>query len=225
MTERHILVGLACPRGVEPEVWDWLTRLLPARLGHTLQIARVDGEAEIAWANNQLVQKLLRGDWTHLWFVAADMRPYPQTHTILEATADVAIGVSFVVEPDPLVPQFTHLWPNVSRSDDGLRFPPLKWDELADGPLDVDGGGMHCTLVRREVFESPRVRTDGGAWFRTRRDAFDRRMLTDDADFCWRAKQAGFSVRAYPGALSGHVKTCDVGGVWTAARVRALSEV
>lgn len=50
-------------------------------------------------------------------------------------------------------------------------------------------------------------------------------VYTDDVDFCWRAKQAGFSVRAFPEAISGHWQYCDVGGVWTAARARALAEV
>ncbi len=225
MTDRRILVGLACPQGVEPELWDWLTRLLPSRLGHALQIVRVDGEAEVSWANNQLVQRFLGGDWSHLWFVAADLRPYPQTHTILDADADVAIGVSFVVEPDPLLSQFVHVWPNVCRTRDGRAWAALAWGELDGAPVDVDGGGMHCTLVSRRVLEDPRVLTPDGAWFRTERDALGRRVLTDDCGFCWRAKQAGYAIRAYPRALSGHVKTCDIGGVWTAARARALSEV
>lgn len=221
MAHNDVMIGLACPQGhVPPRLHAWLWQFLPARLGEDLVIAQIDGEAEVAFANNLLGQRLIDSGYQRLWLVAADLVPYPETPTILEAGADVAIGLSYMLGPGDVV------LPNVGRCVDGagLDWDTLVWSEIQSSPFDVDGGGSHCTIVHRRVLEDAEMQLAPGAWWRTLRDPRGRRVVTDDVDFCWRARRAGYIVRAYPGALSGHLKTCDIGGVWRAALAHARGE-
>lgn len=227
------MIGLACPHGNVPgKLHDWLRRFLPARLGEDLVIAQVDGESEVAYANNLLAAHFLRSDFDRLWLVAADLVPYPGTHTILDADADIAVGVSYVQQDDPLDPTGLLAGPNVVRFRDPAdlwSWEQIPWSDIGTGPLPVGGGGMHCAVIRREVFDLPGVEFAPGAWFRTLRDDRGKRAMSDDVDFCHRAGLAGASVGAYPGALSGHLKHVDIGAVWRSALARgrrdALEEI
>lgn len=214
------MIGLACPHGSVPgRLFDWLCRFLPARLGEDLVIAQVDGESEVAHANNLLAARFLASDYARLWLVAADLVPYAATHSILDADADIATGLSYVEQVDPLDTEGYLAGPNFVRfdADSVWSWRQLGWAEIGDAPLQNTAGGMHCAVIRREVFALPGVELAPGAWYRTHRDAAGRRTMSDDIDFCWRAMAAGASVVAYPGAVSGHLKTVDIGALWRSA--------
>lgn len=222
-----VMIGLACPHGnVPPRLHEWLRLHLPARLGEDLVIARIDGEAEVAYANNLLVEALLRSKYSRLWLVAADLVPYAETHTILDADADVACGVSYVRQADPDDPTGCYVGPNVVRwlDESVWSWQQLPWELIGERPIEQVGGGMHCTVIRREVFGLPGVELAPGAWFRTLRDARGMRTLSDDTDFCHRVLAAGGRVTAYPRALSGHLKHVDIGAVWRTALARGRRE-
>jgi hypothetical protein len=82
----------------------------------------------------------------------------------------------------------------------------LRW---FDGPLEVDGAGTGCMLIRRDVFEAL-----GHPWFRwpewidEEKGTLER--MSDDIDFCNRARDKGFKVVAHGNVRCGHIKQCDV---------------
>lgn len=215
----RVAAAVCCPDGKRSgAVLDWLGGLATVR-----SIITVEHRRQVAFAENLAVQRFLRTDLDALWFVANDLVPYKDTARVLEVDADIALGWSFMISSGAQ----KGVYANVFRE----RADSCSYDSLAPSgfgmkPREVDAGGMHCALIRRRVFcdamRLPRtyVDPDGAAaeladgapdpYFRTVFAADGSVAMTDDFDFCRRAKRAGFSVAFHPLALSGHEQTDDI---------------
>ena len=233
-----VLIGLACPDGtLSAELQDYLAVLGHAsesgQLPYEFAIARVDRQRPVAYAENLLVGKFLASGCDRLWLLAADAIPYPSTHRLLELDVDLALGWSWLFKPSEAGQTLPTLARNVLREADatGTAFSSVDFDPNSAEPLTGIVAGMHSAAIRRRVFDSPGMRlpadwTDSAGrprrlsrddpgyappYFRTlyRPDGYVER--TDDFDFCWRARQAGFSVALHPGSFSGHARLGDVG--------------
>lgn len=235
MRER-VLIGLCLPSGSQSvELTDWIGALVraaeDASFPWEFAVDHVARTTPVAYAENLMVGKFLAGDCDRLWLIPEDMEPHRASHRVLELDADVALSWTYILERDPETPLAARLVPNFFRAEDetGSGFRPVEFAPDSPVPFAVDAGGMHSCVIRRRVFcpemELPRQWVDalgrprylseddaGFAvpYFRTEYRPDGRVGRTDDFDFCWRAKQAGFTVAGHPGAPSGHVKTADV---------------
>lgn len=105
---------------------------------------------------------------------------------------------------------------NLQVDDDKEWIAPRLPNPLDVEALDVRGGGTGMILINRKVIEHPAMR-----W--PFRDVFDDdgvRTSGHDLEFCYRAKELGFSVVAAIPVYSGHYKTVDLIDVLSLLRIR-----
>ena len=240
---QRVLIGLCLPSGdLSGEIRDWIGRLMEMSenpdFPWEFEVDDVRRTSPVAYAENVLVGKFLAGSCDRILLVPEDCRPYPTTHRVLELDADVALSWTFI---RTRTQQANTAWVehNFFRAidDQGYEFEPVPVDPETI-PQAIDAGGMHCCAIRRRVFcpemELPREWTDNVGrprvlspddkgfavpYFRTEYRPDGAVGRTDDFDFCWRAKKAGFAVAGHPLAWSGHVKTDDIGAFVSMAGV------
>ena len=140
-------------------------------------------------AREQAAQKCLDGGYDWLFFLDSDMEPHPETiERLLQADKPINSAICFKRSP-PYQPCF---YPTVKVEDGKVDVAiPEDWTE---GLAEVQGVGMACCLIKREVFEgTPKP------WF------FPQPILAEDLGFCVRAREAGFGVFVDTSLCCGHV--------------------
>lgn len=143
-------------------------------------------------AREDAAKKCLKEGFDWLFFLDSDMIPKADTiQRLLEWSQPIVSAMAFKRNP-PYEPCF---YPKLDY-DEMLKAPeyqveyPTDWDR---GIAEVDGVGMACCLIRREVFEqTPKP------WF------FPEPILGEDLAFCMRAKKAGFSIHVDTRVDCGH---------------------
>lgn len=100
-----------------------------------------------------------------------------------------------------------------NRSEGYNNTRPLTIGELkkAKGPIEVDYAGMGLMIVKKGVFEKmsyPWFRADVLEWIEDGVEMAD--IDTDDAGFCFRAKELGFKVYVDPGVHVTHEKLIGI---------------
>ena len=81
----------------------------------------------------------------------------------------------------------------------GHKHLPIEQAEK-DQILDVEAVGFGCCLVRRDVFEKV-----GNPWFTYHSSLDLNKLLSEDVDFCMKAKQQGYQVVVDTGLKLGHI--------------------
>lgn len=81
----------------------------------------------------------------------------------------------------------------------GHKHLPIEQAEI-DQVLDVEAVGFGCCLVRRDVFEKV-----GNPWFSYHSNIEFHKVLSEDVDFCMKAKQHGYQVVVDTGLKLGHI--------------------
>jgi hypothetical protein len=66
--------------------------------------------------------------------------------------------------------------------------------------LEVEAVGFGCCLVHRKVYEQVQ-----NPWFEYKNDLDFRNVISEDVDFCMKAKQAGFQTAVHTGLHYGHI--------------------
>lgn len=123
----------------------------------------------------------LAGGYDAMLVIEADIIPPPDAlNRLLALEADLAYGVYRFRHTDRI---------NLVERDEPERY--LELAALHDGPVEVGGSGLGCTLIRRHVLELIGFRWGGG------RAYADHYFTTD-------AREAGFSMRADTRVVCGH---------------------
>ena len=161
----------------------------------------------LAYARNVIAEFFLDSDCDRLWFLDADVIPPSDVMRLTDVDADIVGGTYHQMMASP------------NRAQKSLRL--IAGDEngkpLAlpdDGVVDAGFVAFGCTLIRREVLEDPRMILDDTcrprAFFQEIREANGRVTVTDDAEYCHRARSNGYTVKCHAGIRCGHDKWVDL---------------
>lgn len=162
------------------ETYRWATALTPKPL-------KPRGN-QIARQRNLAVEHMLNAGWEWLLFVDSDCVPSSTAlPALLGREADVVAGV--------VLERFSPFAVAATREADGAKI--TLHDVPCDGLLPVRTVGSACTLVRRRVFE----RLDR-PWYRC--GQVNPEFLTEDTEFCLRARDVGFRIALDCSVRVGH---------------------
>ena len=191
----------------------------------------VFNESLITRARNTLAHLFLESDATHLMFIDADIEFHPNSIVeMLKADKDIICGIypkkhlnwnSVEAAAKNGVPakdlnKYTGLF--VAQLLDGGENAEVNLGE----PLEIANGGTGFMLIKREVFEklSDKVNTyindvaDAGlgAYGTEIKEFFythiaDKRLYSEDYQFCRLARENGFKIHAAPWVKLGHFGT------------------
>lgn len=160
----------------------------------------------VEFMRNCIAGMVLRDpEMTDLLFIDSDTHPAENMLDLLKHDADIVAGVYRIPDaskrevwsaygPGPNADTFTHL--NV----------------LPTEPFDAAGAGTGAMLIKRRVLADARMRLaapkegEPPAIFRTVRGPHGACEVTDDLDFCRRARKAGYRILVDPRVRSEHVK-------------------
>lgn len=167
------------------------------------------------YARNVIVtQALAKKNVDALWFMDEDMVPPPNAMDMLHIDSDIVACPAPVLSSNHVMgPSFSYNYYYRIKGGDGREFLPA-WGN--GKPMEVDGAGTACMLIKRKVLEDKRLwlapePVNGTiAYFRWPRDAAGRTLATDDLDFCGRARDCGYKITVIPGLKWGHYKEVDL---------------
>ena len=190
------------------------------------------GIAPVEFARNHLVQHFLeRTRADYIWFIDDDVVPTATSAEMLKIDADIVSGRCWIWREDEHSGTRFHVSSFQRDDHPPHRFRTVKPSDPDDVIKDVDAAGAACLLIKRSVFEDPRMRLDPvyttpegetkslddepgpPAFFRTVQKPNGERYWGEDIDFVWRAKQLGYSAKVHLGASFGHIKEMDLGSV------------
>ena len=141
-------------------------------------------------ARDQAAEIALEGGYDWLFFLDSDMEPAPNTiERLLQANVPVNSAICFKRQP-PYSPCF---YPRIEVKPDGEVSVDIPQD-WTKGLAEVEGVGMACCLIRREVLE------------KVEKPMFwPMPILAEDLAFCKRAREAGFKIYVDTSLCCGHV--------------------
>lgn len=185
----------------------------------------VEGVRPVDFARNVLVQMFLRSDATRIWFMDSDTMPPRAFTNLLLTDSDIVSGV-------------TPTWGNNhTKEEPWPSFTVYRYDEKEkafhhslyydSGIEDVDGVGTAMMLIKRHVIEDRRLwlpreyvcfdgkdailpEDDPPPLFREVRKPNGQLDMTEDLDFCLRARKLGYRVTVNHEIKCGHWKEVDV---------------
>jgi hypothetical protein len=179
------------------------------------------------FARNQIVDEVLKDPrgFSRLWFLDSDIIPSPASLRLLLVDADIAAG------PYPIWGK----WGKDRKIE--MQWSVYEWDEAKqgylqpdmpdDGVLERDGAGTGMMIIRRRVLEDPRMSypreyvsftgqrrefrdIDPNGVFCNRHKPNGQFDATEDLDFCYRAKNLGYTLKVDYAVKCGHIKSIDV---------------
>jgi hypothetical protein len=193
-----------------------------------IEVFVLNGIQGHANARNHAVQKFKKTNCDRLWFIDDDMDLPENIWDLLEV--DAAIVSPYL----PTIKRFRDESKNIpivsqcARQYDDLN----DWDTYhgvdADQEImDVDGVGMACTVIRRDVLTNRNMwgptqylRPDGkhsSLQSSDPRPLFEPIMkpngeneIGEDYHFCWKARKQGYDIKLHTGIICGHRKNIDI---------------
>jgi hypothetical protein len=243
--KRSIFVAIPCLDGRINTALSGFLRVLDSlslQLDYpfTFLHGTMPGCSPVEYARNCLVRRFLEMTTAdYLWFIDNDAIPSPSSLRIFEADADMVTGRCFIWRHDDEGrPQlFINSFVMDRRPDGNMNLQPVKPRDAYDVIKDVDAAGAACLLIKRRVFEDPRMRLDA-RWtdiYGNSHDLDDERgradyappffrslhkpnghvYLGEDIDFTRRARNLGYTLKVHLGASFGHHKAIDLDAVAT----------
>jgi hypothetical protein len=170
----------------------------------------VGGASPSHYARNLMTKAFLKSGCERLWMIDGDMTPPDDWSRMLQVDADIVGGkcIGYWWNDDKIL----CLRLLAVRRVGGKHVTVLPQDPE---PI-VDGCGTGSMLIHRRVFDHPGMRLSGAytdaagvthdlwqqqdereaatPYWRNVYDAAGRRIVTDDYDFCFRARDLGFTV-------------------------------
>lgn len=168
----------------------------------------------LGWSRNVAVQRFLQSGDDYLFWSDTDMGfASDAVEKLLAADASIIGGLYFGSSsgyPDGKGGYKMAMFPLVmDRNDEGLFLPRMDYER--DTLFKADGTGSGFVLIHRRVFEEI-----GKDWYSPLEDD---RMISEDLAFCWRAKEAGFTL-----LIDTRVKATHHKSVWLAEEMYNLPE-
>jgi len=184
----------------------------------TFSFTCIGGISPVHRARNMAVEVLLQSEATHMLFLGSDHVFGDSNNAILHrliSTWDEPIvgGVYLKMEQSLDAPLNLEV---IGAPRGATTRTPAK----EPGPAEYVG--MDLTLIKREVFENPKMQLGPNRWYQTVYDEGGKTLLSEDVEFCQRAWAAGYRVWVDPFVFSGHWKTVDLNSVYTFAEQLAV---
>lgn len=153
---------------------------------------------------NRAVDIMLQSSATHLIFLGSD-NLFDESFFLLlsQADKDIVGGAYFTYQ-------------DTGNPGDALKIVggPFERGVTKTEPFDADYIGLDCAMIQRRVFEDERMLVGPKRWFQTLYEGeYGQASMTDDTDFCERAKTLGYQITLDPRIECGHEKTLDLGRV------------
>lgn len=190
MTPTKVLIGLPCEDTVIAPLFEsfWDAIELHPEEGRTPDLGMITYRNAVA-ARNDLVKKLLEGDFTHLFFMDSDMKfPAASLGRLLQHDKDIVGGFYVRKRSGFLANAFVDI-------EKGRT---VKWCDKLEK---VDALGTGCMLIKRKVFE-----TMAAPWFEYKPYPEDSTQVqTEDVVFCDKARALGFEIWCDGTIKCGHV--------------------
>jgi GT2 family glycosyltransferase len=203
MKRKTILMGIPNNSGVIPA--QMVQSLLQLHKPLPCAVMIIERQM-ILKARNALAMETLNGNFDYLFFVDDD-NPIPPNTLELMVQDDKDIVVAPILSRNPNKKGVHDLCSFYARTID-VGFPLRLYDHIdkfkEEGPLHkIDGGGTGCMLIKRKVLEElfkkykDYIFELGDVRFEKKiidGVEYDRRTMSEDAEFCERAIDAGFEV-------------------------------
>jgi GT2 family glycosyltransferase len=175
-----------------------------AAVGIESDLTHADDRYNVATCRNKCVARFLGTSYTHLLFVDDDVSIPENTIADLAAVSEKSGGLACGMVPSIRIDpeKGTQVYVQVMVDDKWLQRWPTQNVEC-----EITGGG--CMMIPREVFAKV-----GFPWFRWT-ELYDPEIglksISDDSDFCMRARMAGYRITAVASVRCGHGKEIDCG--------------
>jgi GT2 family glycosyltransferase len=193
---KKVLIGVPTAKYIETETFKSIFDLCPP--------SNTELEFQYFWGynveqvRNIMVAFTLHNGFDALMSVDSDIILKPDTLQRLTAiqTQEVAItsGVYVQRKPGLSIPEIY-----VSNNTGGLVNPSLDL-VLGDQVIEVGGVGFGACLVRRDVFEAV-----GNPWFVYHSNIDFEKVLSEDVDFCIKARNKGYKIAVDTGVKLTHI--------------------
>lgn len=171
------------------------------------------------YARNVCVKEFLEHEsLSRLWFVDSDVLPKTRECIRLLLSDDDIVGGAYDIwgqdrKDGPVRPTAT----TYIEAPQGGWYPAKVPD---DGFYNIDAIGTGMMVIKRRVLADERLWKNGtkGAVFQNIYGDMGNIIISEDLDFCKRAKALGYTVVAHGAAKVGHIKTVNVADIVDYAR-------
>jgi cellulose synthase/poly-beta-1,6-N-acetylglucosamine synthase-like glycosyltransferase len=183
-----VLVCVPYTGSVHPQAAYSLIPMVCEARRHGIEISMLPvGLSLIYTAREMAAKELLSGDYDALLFIDSDMVvPVDLLTRLVKHKKDIVSAIAFKRFP-PYEPCIFNVC-----GRDRTEF----WLDYPEGLTEIEGVGMACTLIKREVFEKVPA-----PWF------FPEPKIGEDLAFCVRAKEQGFKIYCDTTLVCGHCTT------------------
>jgi hypothetical protein len=196
----------------------------------------MNGLRPVEYARNRLVGAFLKNTKAErLWFIDEDMLPTQTSLELLDVDADIVAGRAWAFDhPNGnRGPSLKLCIFDYNKLGD-YKFNPVV-PENGSSVMDVTAAGTATMLISRAVLEDPRMNLPGAYtgldgivhsvdvereaddWappvFRTLYKPNGHILRGEDLDFCLRAHELGYSIKAHVGSEFGHLKEVNLNDV------------
>jgi hypothetical protein len=195
-------VAIVVPHTGSVSVW-WAIRLSELQLPQSTIVAKSTGALDLA--RQKTVEEALQVDPDWFLFLDSDVIPPADIFPRLRNRGvDVISGLYYMDHPEAIHPAMWQLDENNSPAITGFD---------KEGMVNVDAIGLGCLLVNRDVIDDI-----DPPWFRWTQGyeehPWDLRQegenpgISEDFDFCYKIKQAGYEIYVDTTVKCIHEKTC-----------------
>ena len=188
-----IMVGVAIHRPIEFRVFESFIRMANSRGAHNYSFTFVQNSL-VYDARESIVKSFLDSKCEALMMIDSDMTFHPQSIEFLERHNKPYVTAKAFKRVEPYQPCF---YTKVERRDEGWYMEsPVEYGE---GLLKIEGSGMACCLIRREVFDKIK-----SPYF------FPEVNLGEDLTFCQKLKLENIDMYVDTTLQFGHLANIEI---------------
>lgn len=191
---KKVLVGIPINRPIEFRVFESFVKM--ANMKSDIELAFCMTQNSLVYdARETIVQHFLKSECDALMFIDSDMTFSPQSINYLARHDLPIVTAKAFKRVYPFQPCF---YTTIKKEQDQQYYleSPIEYGE---GLLPIDGAGMACCLIKREVFE----KIDAPYFF-------PKESLGEDLSFCLKVKDAGIQMYLDTTIQFGHLAYFEV---------------
>jgi len=160
---------------------------------------------QIYQARNLAVKQAIEGDYDYLVFIDDDMIvPENFLNQMMMESRDIYCALSVDRKGENQIKVFKQV-PYIDKTMT-FRYEHIPNEELGEGVVEIGATGMACTGIKRQVFKDVYERYLGACFeFRNEVVGSTKLHLSEDLDFCDKAKRLGYRIWVDTELITGHI--------------------